>query len=77
MASGGPSTNPTGPSPRTGIAAFPAYDPSNALARLRNLLVHRYWELDHRRLFESLPGRMDALRRFKMEILAWLQKSAA
>lgn len=47
------------------------------LARLRNLLVHLYWEIDHKRVHESLPQRIVTLRAFTQRIAEWLRGGKA
>ncbi|MDR7410057.1 MAG: DUF86 domain-containing protein [Armatimonadota bacterium] len=42
------------------------------LARLRNLLVHLYWRVDHARLHESLPQRIRTLESFVEDVSRWL-----
>jgi len=42
------------------------------LARLRNLLVHLYWRVDHARLHESLPQRIRTLQSFVEDVGRWL-----
>lgn len=42
------------------------------LARLRNLLVHLYWRVDHARLHESLPQRIRTLESFVEDVSHWL-----
>jgi len=43
------------------------------MARLRNLLVHVYWEMDHRRVYTRLYQRMKALGDFTEHIARWLR----
>ena len=47
------------------------------MARLRNLLVHVYWELDHVRIHESLPARLKTLEGFTERVAKWLEKTAS
>jgi uncharacterized protein YutE (UPF0331/DUF86 family) len=42
------------------------------MARFRNLLVHIYWEVDYRRVFDVLANDLDDLRRFSAAIAALL-----
>lgn len=44
-----------------------------AMARFRNLVVHRYWEVDPGRVHEILRGHLDNYGRFAREILAFLE----
>ncbi|GIW53041.1 MAG: hypothetical protein KatS3mg081_2396 [Gemmatimonadales bacterium] len=39
------------------------------MARFRNLLVHMYWKLDYRQVFEVLQNNLDDLREFSAAIL--------
>ncbi len=43
------------------------------MARFRNLLVHVYWELDHKRIYETLPQRIETLEKFVNGIAKWLR----
>jgi len=45
------------------------------MAKFRNLLVHIYWEIDHRRVYESLPQRIETLRKFAKRIAEWMKES--
>jgi len=47
------------------------------MARLRNLLVHVYWQLDHKRIHESLPARLRTLEEFTERIAKWLEELAS
>ncbi|MCD5407958.1 DUF86 domain-containing protein [Candidatus Bipolaricaulota bacterium] len=42
------------------------------MARFRNLQVHVYWEIDHKRVHSSLPERIKALEAFVEGIARWL-----
>jgi len=44
------------------------------MARFRNLLVHGYWGIDHKRVYESLPERIEALQDFAEHIGRWLKE---
>jgi len=44
------------------------------MARFRNLLVHIYWEIDHNRVHESLPDRIETLESFVSSIAQWIKK---
>ncbi len=44
------------------------------MARFRNLLVHVYWELDQKRVYETLPQRIKTLERFVEAIAKWLKE---
>ncbi|WP_447974999.1 type VII toxin-antitoxin system HepT family RNase toxin [Nitrospira sp. Kam-Ns4a] len=44
------------------------------LARLRTLLVHVYWAIDHERLYDTLPARLATLELFIDTIVRWLTK---
>jgi uncharacterized protein YutE (UPF0331/DUF86 family) len=44
------------------------------MARLRNLLVHVYWQVDAGRLFDSLPDRLRTLDAFATRIAQWLDQ---
>ncbi len=56
----------------TDAAMLPHYQ---AMARFRNLVVHRYWEVDPGRVHEILRGHLDNYGRFAREILAFLDRS--
>lgn len=38
------------------------------MARFRNVLVHRYWDVDYSRVYDILQSRLDDLREFVQEI---------
>ncbi|MSP11324.1 MAG: DUF86 domain-containing protein [Chloroflexi bacterium] len=42
------------------------------MARFRNLLVHLYWRIDARQVYQSLPQRVAILRAFTEEIITYL-----
>lgn len=44
------------------------------MAKLRNLLVHVYWAIDHERLYDSLAARLRALEAFAQHIVRWLRE---
>lgn len=44
------------------------------MARFRNLLVHLYWQIDHERVYQSLPGRLANLESFAQHIARWLRE---
>jgi uncharacterized protein YutE (UPF0331/DUF86 family)/predicted nucleotidyltransferase len=44
------------------------------MARLRNLIVHLYWTIDHTRIHESLPRRIATLESFVEEVGRWLDR---
>jgi uncharacterized protein YutE (UPF0331/DUF86 family)/predicted nucleotidyltransferase len=44
------------------------------MARLRNLLVHIYWETDQARLFDSLPARLATIEGFVERLAQWILK---
>lgn len=46
------------------------------MARFRNLLVHVYWEIDHKRVYEALPERIKTLDSFVEDIVRWLEESS-
>src|SRR5574337_811464 len=43
------------------------------MARLRNLLVHVYWAIDHGRVYDSLQTRLRTLEAFAHHIAQWLK----
>lgn len=43
------------------------------LARFRNLLVHVYWAIDHQRVFDALPARVEMLEAFARQVAQWLR----
>ncbi len=40
----------------------------------RNVLIHEYIELDSKKVYEALTGKLDILERFKKEIAEWVAK---
>ncbi|MCS7193098.1 MAG: DUF86 domain-containing protein [Armatimonadetes bacterium] len=44
------------------------------MARFRNLLVHLYWEIDHNKVHESLPQRIEVLKTFSRRIVEWMKE---
>jgi len=44
------------------------------MARFRNLLVHLYWEIDHKRVHESLPKRIETLKAFVKRVAKWMEE---
>ena len=40
----------------------------------RNVLIHEYVNLDSKKVHEALTGKLDILRKFNMEIAAWVAK---
>jgi uncharacterized protein YutE (UPF0331/DUF86 family) len=47
-----------------GILEKPLADSLRAMARFRNLLVHRYWDVDDQRVLEIARTQLDDLERF-------------
>ena len=43
------------------------------MARLRNLLVHLYWQLDYERMYDSSQGRFASLEAFASHVEQWLR----
>jgi uncharacterized protein YutE (UPF0331/DUF86 family) len=44
----------------------------SGVARVRNRIAHGYASIDHTRMWEELPGGLDALETFVRAIAAWL-----
>ena len=44
-------------------------------ARLRNLLVHRYWEIDDRRVYTSIEGGIEDFEVFKREVRSFMEET--
>lgn len=42
------------------------------MARFRNLLVHQYWQVDNRRIYDIIQTKLDSLSDFRQQVLAWL-----
>jgi uncharacterized protein YutE (UPF0331/DUF86 family) len=42
------------------------------MARFRNLLIHLYWRVDNRRVYEIIQNNLGDLDEFRQQILAWL-----
>lgn len=40
----------------------------------RNVLIHEYIELDSKKVYEALTGKLDILERFKKEIAEWVAR---
>ncbi|GAB4533011.1 MAG: DUF86 domain-containing protein [Anaerolineae bacterium] len=45
------------------------------MARFRNLLVHLYWKVDNRRVYEIVRGELVDLDSFRQQVSAWLVSS--
>ena len=45
------------------------------LGKFRNVLVHGYVSIDHKKVFESLQGDLGAFEKFTVEISAWLKQT--
>ena len=46
-------------------------------ARLRNLLVHRYWEIDDRRVYASIEGGIEDFEAFKREVRSFMEEATS
>ena len=46
----------------------------SSAARLRNLLVHRYWEIDDRRVYEVIGSGLEDFEEFKREVRKFTQE---
>lgn len=46
------------------------------MARFRNLLVHRYWEIDHERVLLYARENLDDLEAFLFQVKAFLEQEA-
>jgi hypothetical protein len=44
------------------------------LARFRNLLVQVYWTIDHQRVFDALPARIETPEAFARQVAQWLKQ---
>lgn len=42
------------------------------MARFRNLIVHLYWRVDNRRVYQIIHANLDDLDTFRQKVLAWL-----
>ena len=58
------------------ILTIPLTEQIMDMARFRNLLVHVYWEIDHRRVYDSLPDRLETLETFVLSIIQWIKERA-
>ena len=56
-----------------GILSSDITDRMMDMAKLRNLLVHLYWRIEHERIYNSLPRRIAALEEFCRQIAEWLK----
>lgn len=45
------------------------------MARFRNMLVHLYWEVDDRRVYQILQNNLGDLDEFRRQVLAWITAS--
>ena len=45
------------------------------MARFRNLIVHLYWQVDDRRVYQIIQSEVGDLDTFRQQILAWLDVS--
>ncbi len=50
-------------------------DPLKKMARFRNLIVHLYWQVDDRRVYQIIQSAVGDLDTFRQQILAWLDVS--
>jgi uncharacterized protein YutE (UPF0331/DUF86 family) len=41
------------------------------MARFRNLVVHLYWQVDNRRVYEIIEDNLDDLDMFRQQVLDW------
>jgi len=44
------------------------------MAKLRNILIHEYINIDHRKVYDSLQNNLDDFRRFSQYVYEWLVK---
>jgi len=44
------------------------------LASLRNILIHKYWEIDDRKVFQSAKENMGDLEEFLRQIMSYLKQ---
>jgi len=42
------------------------------VARFRNLIVHLYWEVDNRRVYEIIRTDLNDLDAFRAQLIGWL-----
>lgn len=61
---------------RAGVLSPQLADAMGDMARLRNLIVHLYWTVDHARLYDTLPQRIATLESFVQEVSQWLDRQA-
>lgn len=60
---------------RVGALPDPAMLPHyQAMIRFRNLVVHRYWEVDPSRVYDILRDHLDNFARFAKDIVAYLDR---
>jgi uncharacterized protein YutE (UPF0331/DUF86 family) len=43
------------------------------MARFRNLLVHLYWKVDNRRVYQSIQSNLGDLDTFRQQVSAWVR----
>ena len=43
------------------------------MARFRNLIVHLYWKVDNRRVYDIMKNDLDDLDAFRRQVSAWVQ----
>ncbi len=56
-----------------GIISLSVAEEMSKLVRLRNLIIHRYWEVDDVRIYrEAKGGGMDVIKRFLSEVMIYV-----
>ncbi len=60
-----------------GIVSVDTFEAMVRLASLRNMVIHRYWEVDDLRIYrEAKSGGLEAVRSFVREVKAYLSKKS-
>lgn len=55
------------------VVPRPLVERLRPMAQFRNLVVHLYWTVDDRRVYEILQGEAEDLDRFRDAVLSWMK----
>lgn len=55
-----------------GVVSPELADRLKRMARFRNLIVHLYWKVDNRQVYEIVRGDLEDLEEFRQQMSAWL-----
>ncbi len=59
-----------------GVIASDLAERLKRMARFRNLIVHLYWQVDNRRVYQSIQHDLDDLDIFRQQVLDWSGSSS-